>query len=179
MNRIVLAFESDQVQQKIRRALESEGLVVRAVLRSGADVLRIVRKMGGGVVICGFHLADMTANALLADLDESAFPLVLARPAELDLLDAPDVRTLATPFPKSELCALAAELIERDACRTQRVVGQRTDEEKALIRRAKEYISAQYGLSEAEAHHYLQRKSMILGKKITQTAQEILEKRFI
>ena len=51
----------------------------------------------------------------------------------------------------------------------------RSAEEKICIERAKELLISRYGMSEGQAHRFLQKKSMDSGIKMLHTAQMVLE----
>ena len=51
----------------------------------------------------------------------------------------------------------------------------RTAEEETLLGRAKEKLMAAKGLSEAQAHRFLQKQSMDHGVKMAETARQVLE----
>ena len=70
MIRTVVAFEKDESRDKIADMLERSGVTVRYRCRSGAEVLRAVKTMGSGVVICGHRLTDMPAERLAHELRE-------------------------------------------------------------------------------------------------------------
>ena len=59
MDRIVVAFASEEAQRRIVRLLESEGHVPAGSFFSGADVIRTVHQLGSAAVVCGFKLRDM------------------------------------------------------------------------------------------------------------------------
>ena len=52
---------------------------------------------------------------------------------------------------------------------------QRSQEELALIDRAKALLMDRNGMTEEQAHRYLQKKSMDSGAKLIQTAQQVLD----
>ena len=52
---------------------------------------------------------------------------------------------------------------------------RRTAEEEALLSRAKEKLMAEKGLSEAQAHRFLQKQSMDHGTRLADTARRLLE----
>ena len=52
---------------------------------------------------------------------------------------------------------------------------QRSQEELALIDRAKALLMDRNGMTEEQAHRYLQKKSMDSGVKLIQTAQQVLD----
>ena len=59
--------------------------------------------------------------------------------------------------------------------RERTVKNQRTDEERAVVERAKHILIERNGMSEEQAHRFLQKKSMDSGVKLVQTAQMILD----
>ena len=51
---------------------------------------------------------------------------------------------------------------------------QRSDEEQSLIREAKAVLMYRNGMTEEEAHRFLQKQSMDHGAKLTDTARMVL-----
>ena len=80
MSRLIVAFESEVTRQRVCELFAASSFPVRASCRTGAEVLRAVHFMGGGVVVCGVKLADCTADQLYDDLDGLACMLVVAKP---------------------------------------------------------------------------------------------------
>ena len=89
MDRIIVAFRGEETRRRILRLLALEGRE-GVPCAGGAEALRAVRRLGGGVVICGFYLSDMTANALAEDLRGLALVLVVAQAACLELCGGAD-----------------------------------------------------------------------------------------
>lgn len=52
---------------------------------------------------------------------------------------------------------------------------RRTAEEEALLNRAKERLMSARGLTEAQAHRWLQKQSMDNGVRMAETARRILD----
>ena len=52
---------------------------------------------------------------------------------------------------------------------------RRTAEEEALLDRAKERLMASQGLTEAQAHRWLQKQSMDKGVKMVEMARQVLQ----
>ena len=156
MIRTVVAFEKDESRDKIADMLERSGIPVRFRCRSGAEVLRAVKTMGSGVVICGCKLSDMPADLLAHDLHGQAKFLILAKQAQLELLDNPDTFKLQIPVSAAELRGSVNILLQ-------------------LIAKAKELLMESRGFTAAQAHKYLQKRSMETGTKLAETARQILE----
>ena len=175
MIRTVVAFEKDLSREKIADMLEHSGVTVRYRCRSGAEVLRAVKTMGSGVVVCGHKLADMSADHLAHELRGMAKFLVLAKQSQLELLDDPDIFKLPLPISPAELRGSVNILIQLDEYYARTQIPQRTEEERQLIARAKELLMSSRGFTEAQAHKFLQKRSMETGVRLAETARQILE----
>ena len=176
MERIVVAFSNEEAQRRILRLLESAGCSPAACCASGGETIRTVRKLGGAVVVCGFKFRDMTASDLAASLRGTAVLLVLASAAHLDFCEGENLFKLPTPAARAEFFATLDMICRQEARRPRRVPPQRDEEEVRLIRRAKELLMEVNRMSEAEAHRFLQKRSMDAGLKLADTARLILER---
>lgn len=97
MNRLIVAFSSDTAAHRICAWLAQSGFPARTVCRTGAEVVRAVRYMGGGSVICAARLPDYTADELYDDLDGQADLLVIGKPEQLSDCENPAIRRLPLP----------------------------------------------------------------------------------
>lgn len=173
MNHLIVAFASEAMSRRVSDALAAFSLPVRAVCRTGAEVLRAVEYMGGGAIICGAKLPDRTADQLYEDLDGQAEMLALAKPENWELCGNPHIFRVALPLSASQLAAAAQALIRREE---QRQPARAGDADQALIRQAKALLQQQLGLSEPEAHRRLQRQSMAARQPMVRVAAEIIRK---
>lgn len=174
MEQVILAFEGNKTATHIRDILESEGVADCLICHSAAEVKRLARKQHVDVVICGHKLRDDSALGLAEDLPVSCFLLVIAQQSYLDLLGGENLFKLAAPVGRSDLLSTVDELLQE----TQRssLRPRRSQEEDQLIEAAKTALMARKGMTEEQAHRFLQKKSMDQGAKLTQTAREILAK---
>ncbi len=99
MGRIIVAFNGEEARKKILRLLTLEGLE-GVPCAGGAEVLRTVRRLGSAVVVCGFYLSDMTADALAEDLRGLAVVLVVAKAAYLELCGGKTSTSWRRPSPR-------------------------------------------------------------------------------
>ena len=106
MDRIVIAFAHNAAREKAGLLLEQCGHPACASVRSGAEVLRMVRSWDGAVVVCGYRLADMTVDMLSERIEGRAKLLLLASPANLAQVD--DERIARVPSPVSRQAFLEA-----------------------------------------------------------------------
>ncbi len=166
---IVVAFSRPEAARRFAGALEAEGLPVLRVCTTGAQALRALEPCDGAVLVCGARLGDdRTADELARDLDGRVAVLVAARPEWLALCEEPSLHQLALPASGTQLAAAV-----RAAVRPERPA-PRTADEARLIGEAKRALMAR-GMTEAEAHRFLQRESMRLGVRMAVCAQLTLE----
>ena len=68
----------------------------------------------------------------------------------------------------------ASCIVCRSAAEVKRTVNKRSGEEQAIIKEAKGLLMERHGMSEEQAHRFLQKKSMNSGAKMVQTAKLVL-----
>ncbi|MDO4280322.1 MAG: ANTAR domain-containing protein [Peptococcaceae bacterium] len=174
MIRTILALGSGKTAQTVANALTSRGIEIRYHCQSGAEIIRAVNKMGGGIILCSFRLKDMTADQLADTLGSQARILVLDKGTELDLCQNGDIFKMASPLRLSELMGAVTMLLQMDAMLAAQTVPKRDHQADALITRAKDLLAAKKGMSEPQAHRYLQHESMNHGVSMPETAQKII-----
>ena len=179
MDRIIVAFASEKTRIMVTRVLERSGISPAASCLSGAEVIRMVWTLGDAIVICGYKLRDMTAPELAADLQGIGTLLVVSSSANLDFCTGKNLYKLATPASLSDLIA-SLELLRQDRVSAHRLSRQTTPQkpdeaDHLVISRAKEILMNVNHMTEAEAHRFLQKRSMNHGVRLTEAAQSIIE----
>lgn len=176
MERIVIAILDDATRSSVADIITKSGMRVRAQVRSGADATRAVKDMGGGVVICSPRLLDISADALCERLGEEAYFLVVGHPAVLAQMDSEEIFKLMLPVKSSELIGSVRILSQLDERRMDESLRpkKKTDTDRAIVNEAKEYLTEERGMTEAEAHRFLQKRSMDLRVPVTEVARTIL-----
>ncbi len=172
MSRVIVAFESEAVSQRICELLSSASVPVRAVCHTGAEVIRQVRYMGGGVVVTAAKLTDMTADYLYDDLDGLANLLVVGKPQQLAMCEHPRVFRLPLPVNRYDLAASVSMLLQLDEMESRR--SRPGKQEQARIDQAKRLLQTHEGMSEPEAHRYMQRQCMNAGVRMAEFAEKII-----
>lgn len=175
MEKVVVAFESDKSCRRIREILESSGTAACLPCTSAAEVKRLVNKLRVTTVICGYKFADESAEELFADLPESCTMLMLARQDLLDLCGSDDIFKIAAPVARGDLIASVRLLLQMGRRWEKFVRPRRNEEERELIQAAKAALMDRSGMSEDQAHRFLQKLSMDSGAKLVYTAQMVLE----
>lgn len=175
MVRTIIASTDEALSENITQALLQRGITVRHRCQSGAEVIRAVREMGGGVVICTAKLCDMTAAELADRLKNEALLLVLAKGNQRTLCDREDLFTMTVPIRSAELIGAVNMLLQMDAMRVARTIPKRSDDALSDIDEAKALLMQRRGMTESEAHHYLQQHSMRSGVRMELVARAFLE----
>lgn len=177
MEKVVVAFENAKSSERIREIVEASGTASCMVCRSAAEVKRIVRKQRVTAVICGFKLPDESGEELFEDLPPSCTMLMVAVRNLLDLCQNEDIFKLASPVGRGELIATVGTLLQMGRRLEGGLRPQRSEEESRLIGEAKALLADRWGMTEAQAHRFLQKKSMDSGTKLIQAAKLVLSGR--
>ena len=171
MAKIIITFAEEEQRVRIAEALEKSGIRVSRRCSTGAEALRAMNQLHDGVLVCGARLPDRTADELVRDLGEQALALVVAKPEALALCEARQAFKLPLPATRGELASAVRMLLQLHVMRMPR----RSEDERALVERAKRRLMDERGLSEAQAHQALQKLSMKLGIRMAESARRLIE----
>ena len=174
METVIVAFGGEKTCHRIREILENAGAASCLLCHSAAEVKRLVHKQHISTVISGFKFPDDSAEGLFEDLPPSCAMLLLAVQSQLDLCGNEDIFKLASPVSKGDLIASVRMLIQMSHRLERFVRPRRTQEEKALIDQAKAVLMDRHGMTEEQAHRFLQKQSMDSGAKLLDTARLVL-----
>ena len=175
MDTVIVAFENAKFVRQLRELLESSGVAECLPCSSGDQVRRLLQRQGACCVICGPHLTDGPSEWLFDDLPPSCLMLMVGPKHQLDLCGSPGHlqapyppapggdrphRAAAHPVqpPDGALCPQTAAALPSS--------GTSTGTKRALMEKK--------GLTEEEAHHRLQKRSMDEGRRLVQTARQVL-----
>ena len=175
MDKIVIAFGNDNNRTRIADILDKCGYSPKKLCKTGREAIRAIRGMGGGVVVCGYKLMDMTADDLGYDLSDMGSVIAVAQPSMLELCENEGIYKLATPLKKNELITTLRILLEAEERRFSALRPERTEEDKELINQAKLLLMEKCSMTEPEAHRFMQKKSMDSGFKLISTARIIIK----
>jgi len=172
MVKIIVAFADDEKCAHYSAVLEEAGFPVFRRCTSGSEVRRALNQYDDSIVVCTCRLTDCTADELAWDMDKRALMLVIGRAKQLDNCEHPDIFRLKAPCSRGELTSAVNMLVQLHQMKMPR----RSPKEDEIVRRAKEYLILHHGVSEAEAHHCLQKGAMNRGLKLTEYAAQVLKK---
>lgn len=170
MAKIIVAFADPKKCEQIAAVLEASGTQVFRNCTSGSDVMRAFDACHDGILVCGTRFRDRTVDELCYDLGEQALVLALGKPEQLESCEHRSLFRLRAPFSRGELTSAVSMLVQLHYMRMPR----RSPEEKKLIEAAKALLMSGGGYTEQQAHQALQRMSMRLGIKMTESARRIL-----
>jgi len=189
MKNIIVAFTDHPAAQKIRTILICSGFSVAGVCTSGAQVISLARRLqNGGVVICSSKFNDMNTEFLAGQLSSDYDFLMLLHSNEAIMEGEKGIYSLQLPLKKSDLLDSVRMLLTTGTARMDRAEPgkgsnevrredrlERTMEDKECIEKAKSVLMERNGLTEEQAHRFLQKRSMDNGKKMIDTAIAVLE----
>ena len=173
MEQVIVAFENPASCKRIREVLEGSGTAACVVCRTAGQVRRAMGKRP--LVVCGYKFPDGTAEELFEDLPPTCSMLLLARQSLLDLCQSDGVFKLAAPAAKGDLLASVRMLLQMGRRSEEGPRPRRSPEDAAILARAKAVLMDRHGMTEEQAHRFLQKKSMDSGSRLVQTALLVLE----
>ncbi len=175
MEKIIVAFEKEKNARYIRELIESAGLAAVQVCRSGMEVRRLVGQESCCAVVCGYKLPDGSAEALFDDLPPETAMLMVATQPRLDLCGEAGIFKLPAPIRREELLSAVETLLRLSRQPAPSAAHRRRGTERGVVQRAKALLMARHGMSEEEAHRFLQKRSMDRGCKLEEMARLVLE----
>lgn len=174
MEKVIVAFENAKSSDRVREIVESSGTASCVICRSASEVKRMVRKQRVSAVICSFKLPDGSGEELFEDLPPSCAMLMVAVQSLLELCQNEDIFKLPSPVSRGDLIASVRMLVQMGHRLEKFVRPRRGEEELTLIDEAKAVLMDRHGMTEEQAHRFLQKKSMDSGAKMVQTAKLVL-----
>lgn len=167
MKDIIVAYPVKETALQLRSLLESEGLHVSYVCALGSSVLNIAQNLSDGVIVCSSMLNDMAAGFLAENLPVGFDIVALSKNGREDYLG--NLITMPLPVNRQEFVQTVAVLASSRSAFTKR-----DKNESEIIHNAKLVIMNKRDITETQAHKYLQQLSMKKGKKLVETAREII-----
>lgn len=172
MAKFVVAFRDRVTAETIASLLRESGYEVVRICSAGDEIKRAFNLIQDGILICGVRFKDRTIDQIMEDLNEHVEVLCISKTEAQPGYHSARVFHLSPPVRKSVLAAWADMLIQLH----YQKLPHRENTDRQTIDEAKQKLMLEMDLSEAEAHRYLQKLSMRLGIRMTQAAEQILQK---
>ena len=166
---IVVVFPKKEIVLKMKNVLIKNGFDVSAVCVTGAQAIQAVERLEAGVVVCGIRFADMIYNELKECIPDTFEMVVIASNAQWQEYGDDDVIYLPLPLKAYDLVDTVSDLltdIHRRLKREREKPNKRSSADQGVINQAKSLLMEKNGLTEEEAHRYLQKRSMDNGTVI-------------
>lgn len=177
MANVIVAFSKPEDARNIKNILMKNGFEVTAVCTSGAQALAQAENLHSGVVVCGYRLTDMLFAELRECLPTEFEMLMIASPAKWASRMPQNMMCLPMPLKVHELVSTLEMMAQEQSRRRRRLrqqPRQRSRQEMELIRQAKNFLMERSGMTEEEAHRYMQKSSMDNGTNMMETAQMVI-----
>lgn len=177
LTNIIIAFSKRENAVNIRNILTRSGIRVSAVCLTGSKVLQHTEIWSQGIVICGARLQDMPYTEL-KELLPDGFEILLIASSDRWVDSLPEgIVGLPPPLRIYDLLntvEMMSQALESRRRKRREAVRRRSSGELRAIEQAKALLMERNGMSESEAHRYLQKTSMEGGRSMAETAQMVL-----
>ena len=177
MTNVIVVFPKIDDAKSIKNLLVRNGFHVVGVCTTGIQAISQADGLNGGIVVCSYKLVDMLYYQLHDDLPPGFEMLMLASRQYLNECENRDIMCLAMPLKVPDLLStlgMMAENMDRRKRKQRLQPKERNEEEKKLIKEAKNLLMERNHMTEEEAHRYIQKNSMDSGTNMVETAQMIL-----
>lgn len=172
-NNIFIAFDNRKTAVSIAKILIANGNNVVAISKSSTELMNSLHYYNGGIIITGCVFDGIRNESIIDDIPEEFNLVVVGSKVQIDDFHDDRVFKLSMPLQKNDLICSVEMLMTMDT-KYKPTLHKNQDEEK-LITRAKNLLIDMYSMSEAQAHRYMQKKSMDTGRKLVDIARIILE----
>lgn len=177
MTNIIVVFPKIEDATVIKNLLIRSGCQVTAVCNTGTRALNITDDFNDGIVVCGYKFSDMTFLELRENLPGGFEMLLLANQARISEGIPSNVVAVSMPLKPNDLLN-TIEMLSMNIVRRKRkqklLPKQRNEDERKVIDEAKKILMEKNGLSEEEAHRYIQKNSMDSGTNMVETAKMVI-----
>ena len=175
---VIVVFPKLEEAKSIKNLLVRNGIEVIAACSTGAQVINVVDDLDYGIVVSGYKMVDMMYSELLEYLPDT-FDMLLVASKRYDIeCNSESLLYLSMPIKAAALIDTVNQMYDKlyyEMKKRKSKPAVRTEAEKKLIIDAKQILMAQRGMTEDDAHKYLQKKSMDNGTNLVETAQMVLE----
>ena len=169
-NDVFIAFSNKKTVETLIKIVHSGGFNIAAAALSAAELKEKISYYESGIIICGCRFNDEDINSLLEDIPESFGIMLIGKAQQLAYCESDRVTKLAVPLNSGDL------LLYLDMLRPEVPVSRkkRPPKEQAIIDKAKRLLIERFGMTEPQAHRYIEKAAMDSGKSIAETAKKII-----
>ncbi|HIW85439.1 MAG TPA: ANTAR domain-containing protein [Candidatus Eubacterium faecipullorum] len=168
MKDIIVVYPKKETALSLRSLIEKNGFHVTHICALGSSALEIAHEKQSGIIVCPFLMRDITAAELAEQVPPGFDIIALSKNGSEQYMG--NLITLPVPMDREDFLNTVHMLASSKSSFTRR-----TGEDGEYISKAKEALMHIKGMSETQAHKYLQQQSMKSGKKIAAAAMDILD----
>jgi len=175
---ILIVFPKLSDGQGIRSLLMRNGYNVAGVYTSGAQAMSMMDEMDYGVVVCGYKFTDMVYSELYENMGSNFQMLLIASRSKLEYGVPEGIVSVEMPLKSNDMLetlGVMVQALERVRKKGRSKPRERNVAQKAIINEAKEVLMRNRGMTEEEAHRYIQKNSMNSGNSMVETARMVLD----
>lgn len=175
---IIVVFPKLEEAKSIKNLLVRNGIEVMAACTTAAQVINMTDDLDYGIVVSGYKFADMMYSELLECLPDTFDMLLVASKRYYAECSSSDIVCLSMPIKAADLVETVQLMYDKLYHQMKKAKSKpavRTEEEKKIISHAKMMLMKKKGMTEDEAHKYLQKKSMENGTNLVEMAHMILD----
>ena len=165
---VIVVFPVKETALSLRALIEKNGFHVSCVCALGTSALDAAQHTTQGVMVCPFLMRDMSAAELAEQLPKGFDVIALSKNGVEQYMG--NLITLPLPMDRMEFINTVAMLVNSKSSFTRRA-----EADGDYISKAKQALMSIKGMSEMQAHKFLQKESMRSGKKISAVAMDILD----
>lgn len=176
MSSIIVVMSKIEEARKIGGLLNKHGYRPDLVCSLAADALSESSRLENGVIICGGRLNDLSFVELNDCIPRYFKLIILTRNVMSEEYPESAIK-LELPLRMSELIAAIEKQFGKYYRRPSdnKVIKQtRNPEDRKYIDMAKELLMKNKGMTEPEAHRYLQKTGMDTGTSLVETARMVI-----
>lgn len=178
MTNVIVLFPKIEDAKNIRNLLVRHGFRVSAVCTIGGPrPWASANGLGDGVLVCGYKYPDMMYTELANCLPTHFEMLLMASQRVLSEGVGSGIMSVAMPLKVQDLLNTLEMMVanaERRRKKRKTMPKVRSDEDRKVLDEAKALLMERNGMTEEEAHRYIQKCSMDSGTNLVETAEMVL-----
>ncbi len=177
MANVIVAFSRPDDARNIKNSLTKNGFPVNAVCSSGAQALALSEDLGSGIIVCGYRLTDMICLELAENMSPDFTMVMIASGGKWPAETPENMILLPMPLKVRDLIETVDMIDQMQAGRRRKRRSRpkvRSAEEQQAVEQAKKILMERNGMTEQEAHRYIQKCSMDSGTDMAETAQMLI-----
>lgn len=174
---IIIVFPKLEDANQMKSLLVRNGFEVHAVCTTGAQAIGYANELDGGIVISGYRMSDMLYREINGYLPKGFEMLLLASAARLNEVGGDGIMAVSMPLKTRDLIDTLQMMTRAYRQRKKRESAKpkvRSEEDRAVIEKAKLILMQRNNMTEEEAHRYIQKNSMDSGVNLLEMAEMII-----